>query len=250
MSFARVRALVVVGVLAVGFALVFVVVALVRDTQGDAVARLRLPRRLAAGRPHSCRDAEGGQDQCLQRDRQARPRRRGRRATSATASSRCRRRATTRRRVDDVAVLRYGPKAVGSAHLLQAYFLNEADAGVRPEAHRRHRRRGDRRQLQAARHDHRGQPGAGRARRARSCRRSRATAPKVNGRSCRRSLTGRRRRPARPAGRAAAPKSAGGAADDHVRPRGGARPARRPAGPPPSATRPPAAWSQALSPFS
>ena len=47
MSFARVRALVVVGLLAV-VALVFVVVALVRDTQGNAGSRRGLPGR--AGR--------------------------------------------------------------------------------------------------------------------------------------------------------------------------------------------------------
>ncbi|MEU5904791.1 LytR C-terminal domain-containing protein [Micromonospora sp. NPDC047527] len=29
--------------------------------------------------------------------------------------------------IDEVAVLRYGPKGVGSAHLLRAYFLNNAD---------------------------------------------------------------------------------------------------------------------------
>ena len=42
MSFARVRALVVVGVLAVA-AVVFVIVALVRDTQSDAVPAAAAP---------------------------------------------------------------------------------------------------------------------------------------------------------------------------------------------------------------
>ena len=37
--------------------------------------------------------------------------------------------------VEGVAVLRYGPKTVGSAHLLKAYFLNEAEPEYDPSAH-------------------------------------------------------------------------------------------------------------------
>ncbi len=35
--------------------------------------------------------------------------------------------------VDEVAVLRYGPKGVGSAHLLRAYFLNDAKRDYDPK---------------------------------------------------------------------------------------------------------------------
>ncbi len=40
--------------------------------------------------------------------------------------------ATEKKGIDDVAVLRYGPKAVGSLHVLRAYFLNEAEPEYDP----------------------------------------------------------------------------------------------------------------------
>ena len=70
MSFARVRALVVIGVLAVA-AVVFVVVALVRDTPGRRGRRRRLPGRRAAGQRDAARGPGRGQDQDLQRHQHA-----------------------------------------------------------------------------------------------------------------------------------------------------------------------------------
>jgi hypothetical protein len=124
MTFARVRALVVLGTLGV-LALVFIVVAVVRDTQSsgaDPAAKckegsiraniaLREPKDVkirvfngtdVQGRARALADEFANQDfQVVQ---------------TGNAKS----------RVDDVGLLRYGPKAVGSAHLLRAYFLDEA----------------------------------------------------------------------------------------------------------------------------
>ncbi|MFC6017136.1 LytR C-terminal domain-containing protein [Plantactinospora solaniradicis] len=126
MSFARVRALIVVGVLTV-IALVFVAVTLVRDTQAGkdtaescpagyklADARLRLPEDIkinvfnATSTPNLANavkeDFQNRKFQVLKAGNE--PKNKG---------------------VDDeVAVLRYGPKGVGSYHVLKAYFLNEA----------------------------------------------------------------------------------------------------------------------------
>jgi hypothetical protein len=124
MSFARVRALVVVAALTVA-AIIFVVVALVRDTQsgetavagcpeGFVMANIRLPE------PREVKikvfDASGTRGQGAQvaedfRNRKFQVDKKVVRAGKA---------------VDGVAVLRYGPEAVGSAHLLRAYFLDEA----------------------------------------------------------------------------------------------------------------------------
>lgn len=124
MTFARVRSLVIVGTLAL-FALVFMIVALVRDTQSgsaDPAAKckdgyvlantaLREPKDVkirvfngtdVAGRARALADEFHNRDfQVVQ--------------TGNAKSA-----------VDDVAQLRFGPKAVGSAHLLRAYFLDEA----------------------------------------------------------------------------------------------------------------------------
>ncbi|WP_422770676.1 LytR C-terminal domain-containing protein [Plantactinospora sp. WMMC1484] len=127
MSFARVRALLVVGVLAV-IAVVFVAVTLVRDTQagkqaasdcneGDKLAdtRLRLPKDIkinvyngtdSVGLANTVKtDFQNRQFKVLKAGDE--PNRKG---------------------IDDaVAVLRYGPRGVGSYHVLKAYFLNEAE---------------------------------------------------------------------------------------------------------------------------
>ncbi|MGW4944269.1 LytR C-terminal domain-containing protein [Actinoplanes sp. NPDC004185] len=130
MSFARVRALVVVGVLAVA-AVVFVVVALVRDTQGDAVAggcpdgsvmaNLTLPDD---PEQVTVRVFNGTKTPGL--------------ADSVTNEFKNRRFKTqkpaeNKKKVDDVAVMRYGPEAVGSAWLLRAYFLNQAEPQYDPK---------------------------------------------------------------------------------------------------------------------
>ncbi|MET8149941.1 LytR C-terminal domain-containing protein [Actinoplanes sp. NPDC049668] len=125
MSFARVRALVVVGVLAVA-AVVFVVVALVRDTQGDAVAGGGCPDGSVMANVTLPDDPEqvtvkvfNGTDTAGLAD-------------SVTNEFKNRRfkaqkPAENKKKVDGVAVMRYGPEAVGSAWLLRAYFLNQAD---------------------------------------------------------------------------------------------------------------------------
>jgi hypothetical protein len=124
MTFARARALVVVGTLTV-LALVFIVVAVVKDTQSggaNPVAKCKqgaIPANIALHEPRDVKirvfngtDVPGRAralaDEFANRDFQV--------LQTGNAKS----------RVDDVAQLRYGPKAVGSAHLLRAYFLDQA----------------------------------------------------------------------------------------------------------------------------
>ncbi|WP_176738157.1 LytR C-terminal domain-containing protein [Micromonospora inyonensis] len=119
------RALVVVGLLAV-FALVFAVVALVKDSQGDAGAAKGCP----AGWPLADVTLRESKDVKINvynatdkaglainvaddfRNRKFQVKKAGN--------------DPQKRSVDEVAALRYGPKGVGSAHLLRAYFLNQA----------------------------------------------------------------------------------------------------------------------------
>jgi hypothetical protein len=126
MSFARVRALVVVGLLAVS-ALVFVVVALVRDSQSgvgatqgcpegwpQADVTLREPKDVRINVYNATEEiglATGVGDDFRNRKFQVKK----------VGDD------PQQKAVDGVAVLRYGPKAVGSAHLLRAYFLNQAE---------------------------------------------------------------------------------------------------------------------------
>jgi hypothetical protein len=125
MSFARVRALVVVAALTVA-AVIFVVVALVRDSQtgvasangcpdGFVIANIKLPEPKevklrvynASGVPEQGgRVAEDFRNRKFQVDKRV---------------------SDARGAVNGVAVLRYGPAAVGAAHLLRAYFLDEAE---------------------------------------------------------------------------------------------------------------------------
>jgi hypothetical protein len=125
MSFARVRALVVVGVLAVA-AVVFVVVALVRDTQGDAdfgggcpdgsvMANVTLPDdpEQVTVRVYNGTKTAGLADSVTNEFKNRR--------------FKTQKPAENKKKVDGVAVMRYGPEAVGSAWLLRAYFLNQAD---------------------------------------------------------------------------------------------------------------------------
>jgi hypothetical protein len=117
MTFARVRSLVVVGTLAL-FALVFIIVALVRDTQSSAgpVAKCKegyIPANIALREPKDVKirvfngtDAPGRAaalaDEFVNRDFQV--------VQTGNAKS----------AVKEVALLRFGPKAVGSAHLRRA----------------------------------------------------------------------------------------------------------------------------------
>ncbi|KAB1162194.1 LytR family transcriptional regulator [Micromonospora sp. AMSO12t] len=124
MSFARVRALVVVGLLAV-LALVFVVVALVRDTQSSA--------GLAGGCPEgwpmadvTLREPKDVKINVYNATDEA-----GRASTVAddfrNRKFQVKKVGNEKKHIDDIAVLRYGPKGVGSAHLLRAYFLDNAE---------------------------------------------------------------------------------------------------------------------------
>jgi len=131
MSFARVRALVVVGGLVV-FALVFVIIALVRDSQGGAATAASCPNgwTLADTRLREPKDVRinvynatdtSGLASTIADDFKNRK-------FQVVASGND----PEGRGIDDIAVLRYGPKAVGSAHLLRAYFLDQAKTEYDP----------------------------------------------------------------------------------------------------------------------
>jgi hypothetical protein len=129
MSFARVRALVVIGVLAVA-AVVFVVVAMARDSQGGPSASgcpagfvqanmaLPVPEDIKV-KVFNATDTDG-------------------RGTQITEDFKNRRFVAQKPQNNDkvvkkVAILRYGPKMVGAAQLLRAYFLNQADRQYDPK---------------------------------------------------------------------------------------------------------------------
>ncbi|GAA0800281.1 LytR C-terminal domain-containing protein [Spirilliplanes yamanashiensis] len=130
MTFARVRALVVVGVLAVA-AVIFVVVAIVRDTQRGAVAgetcaegqpraNLTLPEpKEVKMKVFNATENDGWATQISEDFKN-----RGFQAQKPQ---------NDRKQVEKVAVLRFGPKTVGAAHLLDAYFLNEAETQYNPK---------------------------------------------------------------------------------------------------------------------
>lgn len=124
MTFARVRALIVVGVLFVA-AVVFVIIALVRDSQHDAVAQgcpagsvmanVTLPDTPAEvtikvfNGTTTARLAESVTDDFRNRNfKTLKP-------------------AENKKRFKGVAQLRYGPDAVGAAQLVKAYFLAQAE---------------------------------------------------------------------------------------------------------------------------
>jgi LytR cell envelope-related transcriptional attenuator len=128
MSLARLRALVIVGVLVVA-AGVLVTVALVKDHQanavsarscgaGDVPADLRLPEQAKEIKinVYNATDSPG-------LARQVGDDFRSRKVTVVGEGN-----DPVAKRVDQVAVLRFGPKTVGMAWLLQTYFLNKAKA--------------------------------------------------------------------------------------------------------------------------
>ncbi|MFI7605329.1 LytR C-terminal domain-containing protein [Micromonospora sp. NPDC049366] len=123
------RALVVVGLLAVT-ALVFVVVAVVRDSQGNAGTAKGCPDGwpLADIALRDRKDVKlnvlNGTDQ-PGLARQVADEFRNRQFQIKKVAN--------EKPIDDIAVLRYGPKGVGSAHLLRAYFLNNAETKYQPE---------------------------------------------------------------------------------------------------------------------
>ena len=124
MSFARVRALVVVGVLAVA-AVVFVVTALVRDTQGGAVNGEDCP----AGAPLA--DVTLPDDPAEVTVKIFNGTSTPGLADSVTNEFKNRRFTTqkpaeSKTKYKGVAEIRFGPDAVGRAQLLRAYFLAQS----------------------------------------------------------------------------------------------------------------------------
>ncbi|MCM0676516.1 LytR C-terminal domain-containing protein [Micromonospora phytophila] len=124
------RALVVVGLLGV-LALVFVVVALVRDTQGNAGIAGGCPEGwpLADVTLREPKDVKinvlNGTDRVGLATDIADDFRNRKFQVKKTADE--------KKQIDDIAVLRYGPKGVGSAHLLRAYFLDNAEYDYDPK---------------------------------------------------------------------------------------------------------------------
>lgn len=123
MSFSRVRALIVIGMLAVA-AMVFVVVALVRDSQGgddlgDGCPEGYIRANITLLEPKDIKikvfnasDLTGAGSQVSEEFKN-----RGFQTQKPE---------NNKKSVDEVAVLRFGPKTVGAAQLLKAYFLNDA----------------------------------------------------------------------------------------------------------------------------
>jgi len=131
MSFARVRALVVIGVLAVA-AVVFVIVALVRDTQHDALAGDSCPPGAPLANVTLPDDPDQVTVKVLNGTKTPGL------AENVTNDFKNRRfkvqaPGEDKKRVKNVAVVRYGPEAVGSAQLLEAYFLGQATPEYNPK---------------------------------------------------------------------------------------------------------------------
>jgi hypothetical protein len=131
MSFARVRALVVIGVLAVA-AVVFVIVALVRDTQRDAVAGDTCPPGAPVADVTLPDDPNQVTVKILNGTNTPGL------AESVTKEFKNRRfkvqaPGEDKKRVKNVAVIRYGPAAVGYAQLLEAYFIGQATPEYNPK---------------------------------------------------------------------------------------------------------------------
>ncbi|MFI5493866.1 LytR C-terminal domain-containing protein [Actinoplanes sp. NPDC051859] len=125
MSFTRVRAFFLVGFLAVA-ALVVVIVAVIRDTQGAAVAGADCP----AGAPvASLRVPNGPQHVTVKifNGTATQGLAEGVSGDFANRRFQVQKPAENKKRFDGVAVLRFGPEAVGAAQLVQAYFLNKAE---------------------------------------------------------------------------------------------------------------------------
>jgi hypothetical protein len=124
MSFARVRALVVVGVLAVA-AIIFVITALVRDSQGGTVTGEDCP----AGAPRA--DVTLPDDPAEVTVKVYNGTNTAGLAESVTNEFKNRRftvqkPAESKTKYKGVAEIRYGPDAVGKAQLLRAYFLAQS----------------------------------------------------------------------------------------------------------------------------
>ncbi|WBB77122.1 LytR C-terminal domain-containing protein [Micromonospora sp. WMMD1128] len=124
------RALVVVGLLAV-IALVFVFIAVLRDSQGEA------------GTAAGCPDGWPLVDLRLREQKDVKINVYNATDEAGRASGvaddfrnrkfQVKKVGNEKKEVDGVAVLRFGPKGVGSAHLLRAYFLNNAERVFQPD---------------------------------------------------------------------------------------------------------------------
>jgi hypothetical protein len=126
MSFARVRALVVVGVLFLAAA-ILAVMALVRDSQSDPKAAAGCPKNAVLVNtrlPNENKDVKikvfNGTDQPGLAEGVGED-------FAHRGFTVDKKKENSPKAIDQIAVLRYGPKAVGSAWLLRAYFLQEAD---------------------------------------------------------------------------------------------------------------------------
>ena len=126
MSFARVRALVVVGVLFVAAA-IFVIMALVQDSQSDPKAAAGCPKNAVLVNtrlPDENKDVKlkifNGTSQPGLAEQVGED-------FSHRGFTVDKKKENSPKAVDQVAVLRYGPKAVGAAWLMRAYFLQEAE---------------------------------------------------------------------------------------------------------------------------
>ncbi|AEV87992.1 hypothetical protein ACWT_6981 [Actinoplanes sp. SE50] len=124
MSFARVRALVVVGVLAVA-AIVFVIVALVRDDQADIAAGGKCAAGAPAADIHLPDDPAEVTLQILNGTNRA--------GLADSVSTEFKNRRFTvkdpgksKSKLKGVAEIRFGPDTVGKAQLVKAYFLAQA----------------------------------------------------------------------------------------------------------------------------
>lgn len=132
MTFARVRALVVVGVLVV-FALVFVGAALMRDSQGGEAPAASCPEGWPQGdlvlreekdikiNVFNATDNVGLAESVAEdfAGREFQVKKKGN--------------DPKKKAVEDVALLRYGPKAIGSSQVIQAYFLGKAETQYDPK---------------------------------------------------------------------------------------------------------------------
>lgn len=132
MTFARVRALVVIGVLFVTAA-ILVVVALVKDSQRDPKAAAGCPEGAVlvnAQLPDENKDVKikvfnGTKEPGLAEQVASDFTHRGFAVDEKRANS--------PKAVKGVALVRFGPKSVGDAWLVRAYFLQEATAEFDPE---------------------------------------------------------------------------------------------------------------------
>lgn len=123
-SFTRTKALIVVGILALA-AIVVVVVTLVRDTQGDSAAGQDCPPGMVQANVTLPGAADEVKLRVLNGTRTA--------GVAERASEEFKNRgfttqppAESKSRYAKTAIVRYGPKAVGDAQWIRAFFLGEA----------------------------------------------------------------------------------------------------------------------------